>query len=77
MENNKLLYESREAVIKLFNGFSSIASETKTKIIHGEGRTSELAIQLKVLTTKKCFKDYQKMSIKYNEFKKREWLLHL
>ena len=54
-----MLYESREAVIKLFNRFTSVASETKKKVIHGEGRPSDLAIQLKVLTTKKCFKYYQ------------------
>ena len=32
-----MLYESQEAVIKLFNGFSSIISEAKYKSIHGEG----------------------------------------
>ena len=42
--NTKLLYESREAVIKLFNDYSSIASEAKYKSIHGEG--------LKILTPK-------------------------
>ena len=36
-ENIKLLYESREAVIKLFNDYSSIISEVKYKIIHGKG----------------------------------------
>ena len=30
----KLLYESREAVIKLFNDYSSIVSEVKYKTIH-------------------------------------------
>ena len=30
----KLLYESREAVVKLFNDYSSIVSEVKYKTIH-------------------------------------------
>ena len=37
LENIKFLYESREAVIKLFNDYSSIVSETKHKTIHGKG----------------------------------------
>ena len=37
LENFKLLYESREAVIKLFNNYSSIVSRAKYKPIHGEG----------------------------------------
>ena len=32
-----MLYESREAVIKLFNYYSSSVSEAKYKLIHGEG----------------------------------------
>ena len=32
LANIKLLYESRQAVIKLFNDYSSIASEAKRKI---------------------------------------------
>ena len=47
LENFKLIYESREAVIKLFNDYSSIVSETKYKSIHGEG--------LKILTRKQMF----------------------
>ena len=39
-----MLYESRQAVIKLFNDYSSIASEAKYKIKNGEG--------LKMLTPK-------------------------
>ena len=35
LENFKLLYESREAVIKLFNNYSSIVSWAKYKPIHG------------------------------------------
>ena len=37
LENIKLFYESREAVIKSFNDCSSIVSEAKCKSIHGEG----------------------------------------
>ena len=44
LENIKLLYESRKAVIKLFNGYSSIVSEAKNKLIHREC--------LKILTPK-------------------------
>ena len=36
LKNIKLLYKSREAVIKLFNDYSLIISETKCKSIHGE-----------------------------------------
>ena len=43
-KNIKLLYKSRQAVIKLFNDYSSISSETKYKIKYGEG--------LKILTPK-------------------------
>ena len=52
MENIKLLYESREAIIKLFNDYSSTVSEAKYKSIHGEG--------LKTLTSKQMF---QRLSI--------------
>ena len=44
LENIKLLYESRQTVIKSLNDYSSIASETKYKIKYGEG--------LKMLTPK-------------------------
>ena len=37
LENIKLLYESRQAAIKLFNDYSSIASEAKRKAKYGEG----------------------------------------
>ena len=37
MENIKLIYESQEAVIKLFNDYFSIVSEGKFKSIHGKG----------------------------------------
>ena len=39
-----MFYESWEAVIELFNDYSSIVSEVKYKWIHGEG--------LKILTSK-------------------------
>ena len=32
-----MLYESREAVIKLFNDYSSVVSEAKYKSIHRKG----------------------------------------
>ena len=32
-----MLYESYEAVIKLFNDYSSIVAEAKYKTIHGKG----------------------------------------
>ena len=37
LENIKLFYESRQAVVKLFNECSSIASEAKYKTKYGEG----------------------------------------
>ena len=37
LKNIKLLYEPREAVIKLFNDYSSIVPEAKYKSIHREG----------------------------------------
>ena len=44
IKNIKLLYKSREAVIQLFNDYSSIASEAKYKVKHRDG--------LKILTPK-------------------------
>ena len=44
LKNIKLLYESREAIIKLFNDYSSIVSEAKYKAKHEE--------TLKILTLK-------------------------
>ena len=44
LENIKLLYKSREVVIKSFNDYSSIVSEAKYKSIHGG--------ELKILTPK-------------------------
>ena len=62
LENIKLLYESREAVIKLFNDYSSIASKAKYNTIHGKGISSIPAriacskvsdhLNLKILTSK-------------------------
>ena len=43
LKNIILLYKSREAVIKLFNGYSSIVSETKYKTTHGKGIPSMFA----------------------------------
>ena len=43
LKNIILLYKSRKAVIKLFNGYSSIVSETKYKTTHGKGIPSMLA----------------------------------
>ena len=44
LENIKLLYRSREGVIKLFNSYSSILSEAKHKAKYGE--------EVKILTPK-------------------------
>ena len=52
LENVKLLSESRQAVIKLFNDYSSIASEAKHKVKYGEGRPSDVVTQLKILSPK-------------------------
>ena len=43
LENIKLVTESQEAAIKLFNGYSSVVSEAKYKTIHGKGIPSMLA----------------------------------
>ena len=43
LENIKLLYESRDPVIKLFNDYFSIVSEAKYKTTHGKGIPSLLA----------------------------------
>ena len=45
-----MLYELQEAVIKLFNDYSSMASEAKCKTKHGEG--------LKILTPKQMFQRF-------------------
>ena len=47
LESIRWFYESREAVIKLFNDYSSIVSEVKYTPIDGEG--------LKILTSKQMF----------------------
>ena len=51
LKNIKFLYESREAVIELFNGYSSVVSEAKHKVKYVKVIT--------IITPKKCFKDYQ------------------
>ena len=43
LKNTKLLYKSRDAVIKLFNDYSSIVSEGKYKTIHEKRIPSMLA----------------------------------
>ena len=48
LENVKLLYDLREAVIKLLNDYSSIVSEAKYEAIHGKGIPSMLASVTKV-----------------------------
>ena len=53
MKNIKNLYESREKAIKLYNGYAKIIPEAKPKTKLGTG--------LKILTLKKCFKDYQQL----------------
>ena len=45
--NIEMLYNKRNNVIKLFNDYSTIASEAKYKVTHGDG--------LKVLTPKQVF----------------------
>ena len=55
-----MLYESREAVIKLFNDYSSIAYEAKYKSIHGE--------ELKILTPKQML---QRLTIALAQVKAR------
>ena len=52
IKNIKLLYESREAVLKLFNDYSLVRSDTKYKTKYGEG--------LKILTPKQM---YQRLPI--------------
>ena len=52
LKNIKLLFESRQDAIKLFNDYSSIASEAKYKVKHGEGHPLDLATQLKILSPK-------------------------
>ena len=40
LENIKLIYKSQKAVIKLFNDYSSVASEAKYKTIQEKGISS-------------------------------------
>ena len=47
LQNIKLLYKARKAVIKLFNDYRLIAFDS-----HGNRIPSELAIYLKILTPK-------------------------
>ena len=50
-----MFYAAREAVVKLLNGYCSIASDAKYNTIHGKGCPSELASHLKILTPKQMF----------------------
>ena len=47
IENIKNLYESREKVIKLFNGYTRTASKAKHELIYEE--------ELKILTSTEMF----------------------
>ena len=47
-----MLYQLREAVIKLFNDYSSIITDDKYKTIHGKGIPSMLAHVAKVCNGK-------------------------
>ena len=58
MKSIKLLSESREAVIKVFNDYYPIVSETQYISVHGEG--------LKILTLKKML---QRSSITFAQVK--------
>ena len=49
--NIEILYKARKEAIKFFDDYSSMMSETKNKSTKGTG--------IKILTPKKCFKDYQ------------------
>ena len=51
LENIKLIYESGQAVIKLFNDYSSIECETKHKAKQGKG--------LKIVTPKQMLQRLQ------------------
>ena len=54
-----MIYKAPEAVIKLFNDTSLIASEAKYKAIHGKGRPAILALRLKILTPKQMLQRLQ------------------
>ena len=74
-KNIRLLYESREGVIKLFNDYSSILSEAKYKTIHGKGILSMSArgkmcghSNLKILSPKQIL---QRLPIALGQVKAR------
>ena len=52
LQNIKLPYKTWEAVIKLFNDYSSIASKAKNKSILGKGCQAELVSHFKMITPK-------------------------
>ena len=72
LENNKLVYESRDVFIKLSNDYSSIAFEPKYETVNRKGIPSMSAhvaqgrvpkvskhSKFKISNLKKCFKNYQ------------------
>ena len=52
MQNIKLPYKAREAVIKLSNDYSSVTSEAKYKAILAKERRSELTPHVKIIIPK-------------------------
>ena len=65
MQNLKLL-KLGEAVIKLFDDYSSIAFEAKYKAIHGKTQPSDLTLCLTILTPKQML---QRLPIAYSQVK--------
>ena len=61
-----MLYEIREAVIKLFNDYFSIVAEAKYKAIHKKGDPSDSALLLKILTSKQML---QRLQIAFTKLK--------
>ena len=72
LENNKLVYESRDVFIKLSNDYSSIAFDPKYETVNRKGIPSMSAhvaqgrvpkvsnhSKFKISNLKKCFKNYQ------------------
>ena len=56
--NIKLLYKTREVVIKLFNDYSSIASEAKYKATHGKNFQVRKLCSLPVSYLTVCISKY-------------------
>ena len=51
LHNIEILYKARSNVIKFYDDYSSMVFEAKHEGTKGKG--------LKILTSSKCFKDYQ------------------